>query len=58
MSDNLHITKPLDASRINIHQDYEVNWWCDQFKVTKSQLIAAVNHVGTSASAVKKYLGK
>lgn len=58
MSDNLNKTRPWDASRINIHQDYEVNWWCDQFKVTKSQLIAAVNKVGTSASAVKEYLGK
>lgn len=58
MGDNLLKRRPLDASRINVHQDYEVNWWCDEFKVTKAQLIAAVNAVGTSASAVKKYLGK
>lgn len=58
MSDNLQIRKPLDASRINIHEPYEVNYWCKEFVVSKEALIAAVKAVGTSAAAVKKYLGK
>lgn len=58
MPDNLTKRKPLDASRINIHQEYEVNWWCIELKVTKSQLIAAVNAVGTSAAAVRMRLGR
>lgn len=58
MADDLTKRKPLDASRINVHQEYEVNWWCYELKVTKSQLITAVNAVGTSAATVRKYLGK
>jgi hypothetical protein len=58
MSDDKTKRRPLDSSRINIHQSYEVNWWCDELKCTKAQLIAAVNAVGTSAAAVRKYLKK
>jgi hypothetical protein len=58
MSDDLTKKRPLDATRINIHQEYEVNWWCDHFKVTKAQLVAAVKAVGTSAAVVQKHLGK
>jgi hypothetical protein len=58
MPDNLEKRRPLDASRINIHQEYEVNWWCDHFGITKSILVNAVNAVGTSAEKVKNYLKK
>lgn len=58
MPDDKTKRRPLDSSRINIHEPYEVNWWCDELGCTKAQLIAAVNAVGTSAAAVKKYLGK
>ena len=58
MPDDLTKRRPLDASRINVHQEYELNWWCEYFNVSKARLIAAVNVVGTSAEAVKKYLGK
>ena len=58
MSDNLTKRRPQDASKVNIHESYEVNWWCNEFNCTKVQLIAAVNAVGVMASAVKKYLGK
>jgi hypothetical protein len=58
MSDDLTKKKPLDSSRINIKEPYEVNYWCHALSVTKAQLIAAVNAVGTSAALVKKHLGK
>ena len=58
MSDDKTKRRPLDASRINIHEEYEVNWWCHELGITKAQLVAAVNAVGTSAAAVKKHLGK
>lgn len=58
MSDDLTKKKPLDASRININEPYEVNYWCATLGVTKVQLIAAVKAVGTSVAAVKIYLGK
>lgn len=58
MSDDLTKKKPLDSSRINIYEPYEVNYWCAELKVTKAELIAAVKAVGTSVAAVKKHLGK
>ena len=58
MSDDLKKRRPLDSSRINIHEDYELNWWSDHLGVSKQTIINAVKAVGTSAAAVKKYLGK
>jgi len=58
MSDNLTKRRPQDASKININQEYEVNWWCEELGCTKNQLIAAVKEVGVSASKVREYLGK
>lgn len=58
MSDDLTKRRPQDASRINVHEPWEVNWWTDKFGVTKAQLEAAVKAVGTSAAAVAKHLGK
>lgn len=58
MSDNKNIKWPLDSSRINIHETYEVVYWCKALGVTKAQLEAAVKAVGTSATAVRKYLDK
>lgn len=58
MSDDLKKRRPLDSSRINIHEDYELNWWSDHLGVSKEAIINAVKAVGTSAAAVKKYLGK
>jgi predicted DNA-binding protein YlxM (UPF0122 family) len=58
MSDDLKKRRPLDSSRINIHEDYELNWWADHLDVSKQAISNAVKAVGTSAAAVKKYLGK
>lgn len=58
MSDDLTKKRPQDSSRINIHEPWELNYWSQHFGVTKSQLIAAVQAVGTSAAAVKKHLGR
>lgn len=58
MPDNLTKRRPQDSSRVNVHEEYEVNWWCDEFGCTKTQLIAAVNAVGVSVSKVREYLKK
>jgi len=47
-----------DRDRINIHEDYEVEYWTRQLAVSKEELIAAVNAVGTSADAVREHLKK
>jgi hypothetical protein len=58
MPDDLTTRRPHDASRINMGEAYEVNYWTDRFKVTRAQLQAAVTAVGTSAAAVARHLGK
>lgn len=58
MPDDLTKKRPQDASKINIHEPYEVNYWCGELRCTKEQLIAAVHAVGVSAAAVRKHLGR
>lgn len=57
MSDDLS-KKQLDATRIDVNEDWELDEWSKKFGVTKEQLKEAVEAVGTSAVAVQKYLGK
>jgi hypothetical protein len=57
MSDDLNKRRPQDSSRVNIHEPWEVNWWCHELNCTKEKLAAAVKAVGTSAAAVRKHLG-
>jgi hypothetical protein len=47
-----------DRDRININEDYEVEYWTRQLSVSKEELIKAVNTVGTSANAVGEHLKK
>lgn len=58
MSDDLTKRRPQDASKINMKEPYEVNYWTDKFGVTKAKLQQAVDAVGVSAAAVAKHLGK
>lgn len=58
MSDNLKIRQPQDKNFINVHEEWEVEYWTKALGVTKSLLITAVKAVGTSTEKVKKYLGK
>ena len=56
MPDDKSKKRPQDASRINIHEPYEVEYWRGKFGCTSNQLASAVHTVGTSAAAVEKYL--
>ena len=47
-----------DADRINIENDYEVQYWTSQLKVTNDELKEAVVEVGNGIKAVKVYLNK
>ncbi|ALG66421.1 DUF3606 domain-containing protein [Beggiatoa leptomitoformis] len=57
MPDNRNIIAPQDRTKINIHQDYELNYWSREFGVSKDDIIVAVNTVGVSVARVKSYLG-
>ena len=58
MPDDLTKRRPQDSSKINIHEPYEVRWWCEELGYTKDELVAAVAAVGVSAAAVRRYLSK
>jgi hypothetical protein len=58
MSDDLTKKRPQDASKVNIHEAWEVEYWCNELRVTKEQLVVAVKAVGVSAAAVRKHLGR
>jgi hypothetical protein len=58
MPDDPNKRRPQDSSRINIHEGWELEYWTKELGVPKGKLIEAVNAVGTSVAAVKKFLGK
>jgi hypothetical protein len=47
-----------DRSRININADYERVHWARTLEVPEDELRNAVQQVGTSVEAVRKYLGR
>jgi hypothetical protein len=58
MSDDLTQRGPQDRSRINIHEPWEVRYWCQHFGCTEQQLRNAVAAVGVSVSAVTRHLNQ
>ena len=58
MPDDKTKTRPQDASRINVHERYEVEYWSKKFGLTPDQLKAAVAKVGVSVKAVQKEIGQ
>ena len=56
MADDKQKAGAPDRSRINVHEDYELQYWKDKFGVTAEQLRAAVDAVGTQADAVEAQL--
>jgi hypothetical protein len=58
MSDNFEKPTPSDPKRININEESELNWWSNEFKVSKEQIKEAVDSVGAFPGAVRYYLMK
>jgi Protein of unknown function (DUF3606) len=58
MPDNLHIRRPQDPTKINVHESWEVQYWTHKWGVSRAQIEAAVRAVGTGTAAVARYLGK
>jgi Protein of unknown function (DUF3606) len=54
--ENLTKREQPDRSKINIHQADELKCWTRTLKVTREELLAAVDKVGDSAAAVRKEL--
>jgi hypothetical protein len=47
-----------DRDRINVNEDYELQYWSEKFGVSQGRLQEAVKAVGTSVEAVQEYLNK
>ena len=58
MADDKTKRAPQEASRVNVREAYEVEYWTSKWDVTRSELEAAVKSAGTSADADAKQLGK
>jgi hypothetical protein len=58
MPDDLSKRRPQDASRINIHEAWELEYWCRYLGVTPAQLRLAVKEVGVMVTNVRRHLGK
>ncbi|WP_250255693.1 DUF3606 domain-containing protein [Chryseobacterium sp. Marseille-Q3244] len=58
MPDDLGKKRPQDATKVNVNESWELEYWSKKFGVTKEQLKNAVKAVGVSAATVQKHLGK
>ena len=56
--DNKNNVGSPDRDRINLKENYEVEYWTKELGIKAEQLRKAVDEVGTSADAVRKYLKK
>lgn len=58
MSDDKNKTASPDRDRINVNEDYEVQYWTKALGVSAAQLKEAVKAVRPTSAAVRKHLGK
>jgi len=45
-----------DRTRINIGEDYEIEYWARTLGITKERLVAVIGKVGDSLAAVRREL--
>ena len=57
MADDKRKRGEPDRSKINMSEDYEVQYWTRHLNVSRDVLQRAVDKVGNSAAAVRKELG-
>ncbi|MGE8258865.1 MAG: DUF3606 domain-containing protein [Stenotrophomonas sp.] len=58
MTDERTKTGAADRDRINVNEDYELQYWTKALGVSADELRAAVKAVGPTAAAVREHLGK
>jgi hypothetical protein len=56
MTDDTTDRGPQDRTRIDVHQDHEVRHWTRVMGCTPEELREAVEAVGVSADAVRRYV--
>lgn len=58
MSDDKNLRGPQDRNRVNVNEDYEVQYWTKKWGVTERQLREAVHRVGVMVTDVERELRK
>ena len=58
MTDDKKNAGSPDRDRINVNEDYELQYWTKALGVSADELRAAVRAVGPGAAAVREHLGK
>ncbi|RFZ82731.1 DUF3606 domain-containing protein [Mucilaginibacter terrenus] len=56
--DNKNNVGSPDRDRINVHEEYELQYWSKKLGITRQELKDAIKAVGTSAEKVEAYLKK
>lgn len=56
MADNRGTTGKADNNRINVDHDYEVNYWANEFGVSRDDLRSAIAKVGPILTDVRAHL--
>ncbi|WP_313213464.1 DUF3606 domain-containing protein [Stenotrophomonas acidaminiphila] len=57
MADDKSKVGSPDRDRININEDYEVQYWSKELGVSPSELRDAVKAAGPTVDAVRRHLG-
>jgi hypothetical protein len=56
MSDDKNNRGEPDRSRVNLSEDYEVEYWTKELGISKERLIEIVGRMGSSADKVRAAL--
>jgi hypothetical protein len=57
MSDDLKKRRPRDGKFVNVNEEWEVKYWCEELDVTPEGLRQLVKDPGTSVSGIRSALG-
>lgn len=58
MSYNKSKTGSPDRDRINLSEDYEVQYWTKELGISEKELRDVIQAVGNTSKAVREHLGK
>ena len=58
MADDKNNRGPADRARINVHEQYEVEYWSKELGVTPAKLRELVSKHGVMAADIRRALGK
>lgn len=58
MADDLKNRGPRDGQRINIHEDYEVQYWTKELGCSEARLNQAVHDAGVMVTDVRNWLSR